>query len=63
MVGTAGAPRVLVCIAGDGQLEYNSSNYAFGKGDVLLLPAEVGACFCRARGAVSMLEISLPKDS
>ena len=37
--GAAGTPRVLVCIAGDGQLEHDVSNYAFGKGDVLLLPA------------------------
>ena len=60
MVGAAGTPRVLVCIAGDGQLEHDVSNYAFGKGDVLLLPAVVGACSCRPHGAISLLEISLP---
>ena len=60
VVGAAGTPRVLVCIAGDGQLEHDVSNYAFGKGDVLLLPAVVGACSCRPRGAISLLEISLP---
>jgi mannose-6-phosphate isomerase len=56
-----GTPRVLVCIAGDGQLEHDGADYAFGKGDVLLLPAVVGACFCRPHGAVSLLEISLPE--
>jgi mannose-6-phosphate isomerase len=63
IVGAAGTPRVLVCIAGDGQLEHAGVNHAFGKGDVLLLPAVVGACFCRTRGAVSLLEISLPEGA
>jgi hypothetical protein len=46
-VGAAETPRVLVCIAGDGQLEHDGATYAVGKGDVLLLPAVVGACLCR----------------
>ncbi len=58
-VGKAETPRVLVCLAGNGQLEHHTNTYAFGRGDVLLLPAVVGACFCRAR-TVSLLEISLP---
>jgi mannose-6-phosphate isomerase len=62
-VGGVGAPRVLVCIAGDGQLEHDGANYAVGKGDVLLLPAMVGACLCRPRGAISLLEISLPEGN
>ena len=62
-VGAAGTPRVLVCIAGEGQLEHGGADYALGKGDVLLLPAVIGACLCRPRGAVSMLEISLPEGT
>jgi mannose-6-phosphate isomerase len=62
-VGTEGTPRVLVGIAGDGQLEHDGADYAVGKGDVLLLPAVVGACLCRPRGAVSLLEISLPEGT
>ena len=42
-------------------LEHNGAMYAVGKGDVLLLPAVVGACFYQARGAVSLLEIALPE--
>jgi mannose-6-phosphate isomerase len=60
IVGAAGTPRVLVCIAGDGQLEHDGANYGVGKGDVLLLPAVVGACFFQPHGAVNLLEISLP---
>ena len=62
-VGIEGTPRVLVCLAGDGQVEHDGANYAIGKGDVLLLPAVVGACLCRPRGAVSLLEISLPEGT
>jgi mannose-6-phosphate isomerase len=60
-VGIEGTPRVLVCLAGDGQVEHDGAHYAIGKGDVLLLPAMVGACLCRPRGAISLLEISLPE--
>ena len=50
-VGAAGVPRVLVCIEGEGQVEHGGANYAVGKGDVLLLPAVVGACAFRPHGA------------
>ena len=61
IVGAAGTPRVLVCIDGDGQLEYDAANYAVGKGDAWLLPAIVGECSFRPRSAVSLLEIALPE--
>jgi mannose-6-phosphate isomerase len=63
MVGAEGLPRVLVCIAGDGQVEHDGTNYAVGKGDVLLLPVVVGACAFRPHSAVSLLEISLPEGT
>lgn len=59
-VGSAGAPRVLVCIAGHGHVTQNDADFPFGTGDVFLLPADVGACLCRPRGNVELLEISLP---
>jgi mannose-6-phosphate isomerase len=59
-VGTAGEPRVLVCIEGAGQVEHRGATYAVGKGDVWLLPAVVGACAFRPRGRVSLLEIAIP---
>ena len=62
-VGAAGVPRVLVCIAGDGQLEHDGADCAVGRGDVFLLPAVVGTCLCRPRGALSLLEISLPEGT
>ncbi len=62
-VGTEGTPCVLVCVASDGQVEHDGVNHAIGKGDVLLLPAVIGACLCRPHGAISLLEISLPEGN
>jgi mannose-6-phosphate isomerase len=59
-VGVAGVPRVLVCIEGAGQVEHGGATYAVGKGDVVLLPAVVGACAFRPRGAATLLEIAIP---
>jgi mannose-6-phosphate isomerase len=61
IVGKANTPRVLVCLAGSGHLEYAGRTYAFGRGQVLLSPAVVGACLCRPHDSVTMLEISLPE--
>jgi mannose-6-phosphate isomerase len=60
-VGAAETPRVVVCIAGDGQLEHAGADYGVSKGDVFLLPAAVGTCLCRPRGAITLLDISLPE--
>jgi len=62
-LGVSGMARVLVCLAGDGQLEHDGSNYVVGRGDVMLLPAVVGACRCRPSGAIIMLELSLPEGA
>jgi mannose-6-phosphate isomerase len=61
--GTPETCSVLVCIEGNGELEHAGANYLFDKGDVLLLPAVVGACFCRPNGVVTLLEVSLPEIS
>jgi mannose-6-phosphate isomerase len=63
VAGTTGMPRVLVCIGGAGTVQHGGVDYSFSTGDVLLLPAAVGACTCRPRGPVSLLEISLPEDA
>jgi mannose-6-phosphate isomerase len=60
-VGAAGIARVLVCIEGAGQIEHSGATYAVRKGDVLLLPAVVGACVFRPNEAVNVLEIALPE--
>jgi mannose-6-phosphate isomerase len=60
-VGTPGAPSVLVCIGGAGQIEQSDAAYPVAKGNVFLLPAAIGACTFRPRGAVSVLEIGIPE--
>jgi mannose-6-phosphate isomerase len=60
-VGAPGVPRVLVCIEGTGAVEHAGAAYAARKGDVVLLPAVIGACVCRPRGAVTVLEIEIPE--
>jgi len=62
-VGSLTQPRVIVCLSGGGQLANADADYPFHQGDVLLLPAIIGACSCRPRGPTSVLEISLPQDS
>jgi mannose-6-phosphate isomerase len=62
-VGALALPRVLVCLAGRGQIEHAGNSYAFRKGDVLLLPAVVGACVCQPSETISVLEVSLPGDA
>ena len=60
-VGTAGVPRILVCLEGGGLVDHGGETYAAGKGDVLLLPAAVGACAFRPSGPVTLLEVALPE--
>jgi uncharacterized protein YjlB len=62
-VGSAGAARVLVCTSGEGHVTQNGTDFPFGAGDVLFLPAELGPCLCRPSGNAELLEISLPQCS
>jgi mannose-6-phosphate isomerase len=62
-VGEQGMPRVLVCIGGEGDLEYDGQAFAVRAGEVVLLPAAVGACVFRPGGVASMLEVSLPNGA
>ena len=57
-----GVPRVLVCINGAGQLGHEASTQPVGKGDVLLVPAVVGACPFQPRGPVTLLEVAMPEQ-
>ena len=59
-VGAAGVPRILVCIDGAGQIVHGGVTHAVGKGDVFLLPAQVGVSAFQPRGGVTLFEISIP---
>jgi mannose-6-phosphate isomerase len=60
-VGAVAEPRVLICVEGAGHIEYGNAAYGVRKGDVLLLPAAVGACAFRPSGPVNLLEIAIPE--
>jgi mannose-6-phosphate isomerase len=57
--GAGGECRVVVGLEGWTDLEHDGIVYPVEPGSVLLLPAEVGACQCRPRGAVTVLECGL----
>jgi mannose-6-phosphate isomerase len=59
-VGAKAEPRVLVGIAGSGQIMHNGTPYAVSKGDVWLLSAEAGECAFQPSGEVTLLEIAIP---
>jgi mannose-6-phosphate isomerase len=62
-VGKAGTPKILVCIAGEGQLEYKGDRYKINKGDVILLPAMVEECICHPDASITLLETSIPEGA
>jgi mannose-6-phosphate isomerase len=59
-VGAPDVPRILVSLVGQGELDHDGTTYPVGRGDVMLLPAEVGACTYRPKGTVTILEVALP---
>ncbi|MFD0764639.1 type I phosphomannose isomerase catalytic subunit [Mucilaginibacter lutimaris] len=58
-VGGADEPRVLVCVSGNGQIESNE-NCQIKKGNVFLLPAQMGACQIIPNGLIEILEVGIP---
>lgn len=59
-VGAEGEPRIMVCLEGNGNLEFEGTMYAVKKGDVFLLPAVTGLSTLHPEGAVTLLEIAIP---
>lgn len=62
IVGEENVPRVLVCIEGQGEIEFAGVPYVVSKGEVWLLPAVAGACAFHPKAAVTILEIALPGE-
>jgi mannose-6-phosphate isomerase len=60
-VGAPDEPRVLVCIGGEGDIEFGGEDYRIAKGAVTLLPAALGVVRFRPRGEVALLELGLPR--
>ncbi len=62
-VGGSDQCRILVCLDGDGQLESTAQSYPLKRGDVYLLPAEVGMCGVLTSAQLTLLECGLPEVS
>ena len=60
MVGAVGTPRILVCIAGGGNVMHADSAWPLTRGDTMLLPAALGVCHCVPEPSLTLLEVSLP---
>jgi hypothetical protein len=45
------------------EVDYYGVIYVLGRGDLLLLPAVVGACVYQGRGVVTLLEIVVPDSA
>ena len=61
MVGTVGAPSILVCIEGEGNVMHADTAFSLARGDLMLLPAALGACHCVPEASLTLLEVSLPR--
>jgi mannose-6-phosphate isomerase len=59
-IGAQDVPRIAVCIDGAGDLQFDGANYPIKKGDVALLPAEIGIITCKPNGKINLLEIAIP---
>ena len=60
-VGAQDVPRILVCVAGKGEIVCDGTNYPIKMGDVVLLPAEIGLVNCIPQGKINLLEIAIPE--
>ena len=63
MVGKDNTARILVGIDGQGELEYRTDIYTLKRGEVILLPASVGACPLVPKNKIVLLEVVLPDSS
>ena len=61
IVGNRDRARVVTCIDGLGHVEHDGTKYDLNTGDVMLLPAVVGACSFEPSGRVTLLEVALPE--
>lgn len=59
-VGFLNEMRILVCTSGKGSLEWNSEGISIRKGDVFLIPAQVGVCKCAPESDLELLQIQIP---
>jgi mannose-6-phosphate isomerase len=61
-IKTDNEPRILICINGVAQVEYEKAVYPIKKGDVMLLPASVTSVTVLPQGEITLLEATIPHE-
>lgn len=56
-------PRILICLGGVAQVQFEKTSYPIKKGDVVLLPASVESVTVLPQGEITLLEASIPAKS
>jgi len=59
-VGAHGQCRILTCVEGKGELEFDREVFPLKAGDLVLLPSKVGQVTCRPQLEITLLECGLP---
>ena len=60
-VGFKNKPTILVSIDGQGSMNYNHKEYTLEKGEVMLLPAQVGQLDFHPDRKITLLQIAIPQ--
>lgn len=59
-VGLKDEPTILVCIKGNGTMQFDDKNYEIGKGEVMLIPAIIGKLDLHPTQEITLLQIAIP---
>lgn len=59
-VGFKNEPCILVCLEGNGSIEFNVNQYPINKGEVMLLPAIIGQLNLQPKKEITFLQIAIP---
>jgi mannose-6-phosphate isomerase len=62
-IGGDGKCRVLTGVNGWTRLQHAGQGYSLKRGDVVLLPAELGPCECIPEGEATFFECGVPKSA
>ena len=61
-LGLKDEPVILVCLEGNGTMDYNKKDYSISKGEVMLIPAAVGQLDMAPGQKITLLQIAIPKQ-
>lgn len=61
-IGFKDEPAILVCLDGNGNMNYKNKEYSIGKGEVMLLSAIIGQLELKPSGEITFLQIAIPQQ-